>query len=304
MDIFGTKSKHSKEERGEYRFYVRLFVMNNRDELLLVKTPELRDQYACIEGSLQQDEAIIEAVQREALEKTGLQLTDIELLDLADEFDLGKSDAADRDHPIFIGYTARALNEEDIKPGDELSAYEWLPLEHWLKKNQKEFAPNIYGELEKIKEKEMTQNYVYLYKRALADYQNLRKQTEAEKQEFVKYANENLLSEILPAYSHLNTALVHAGNEKNGQNGLEEGLRHVVKQFEEVLSRFGVEMIRTKNEKFDHLTMEALDKKATSDKDMDGMVAEEMKPGFILNGKVIEPAKVAVWEYEKGNLES
>ncbi|MDP2736642.1 MAG: nucleotide exchange factor GrpE, partial [bacterium] len=48
-----------------------------------------------------------------------------------------------------------------------------------------------------------------LYKRALADYQNLLKQTAKEKMEFAVYANENMLREILPVYDNLKMAMEH-----------------------------------------------------------------------------------------------
>jgi len=144
------------------------------------------------------------------------------------------------------------------------------------------------------------------YKRALADYQNLLKQTALEKQEFVRFANSNLLEEIIPVYDHLKLALKHANcapaeeTGKNTGNGVEEGLKFVLKQFKQILEDNGISEIETIGKEYDHNTMEAADKKATDDKGLEGKVAEEVKAGYVLNGKVIVPARVIVYEYEKG----
>ncbi len=120
------------------------------------------------------------------------------------------------------------------------------------------------------------------YKRAMADYQNLIKQTAKEKQEFVKYANEQFLYEILPVYDNLKMALKHSG-EKNDK--WIEGVNYVVKQFKSVLENAGVEEIETVGKKFDHNLMEAIDGRGET-------VKQEVRPGYKLRGKVIAPAKV------------
>lgn len=132
------------------------------------------------------------------------------------------------------------------------------------------------------------------YKRALADYQNLTKQTAKEKQEFAKYANERFLCEILPVYDNLKMAIEHS--DENNHDKWLEGVKYVIKQFKTVLESAGVEEIKTVGEKFDHNTMEAISSEETDDKSLDGQVVREIKAGYKLNGKVIEPAKVAVYK--------
>jgi len=123
-------------------------------------------------------------------------------------------------------------------------------------------------------------------KRALADYQNLLKQSAKDKEEFAKYALSDFLFDILPVYDHLKMSLFGL-SEEEGKNAWAEGVRHVLKQFKEVLSARGVEEIKTKDEIFDHNIMEAID--GSGEK-----VKQEIMPGYKLNGKVIRPAKVIV----------
>ncbi|MFH1661999.1 MAG: nucleotide exchange factor GrpE [Candidatus Falkowbacteria bacterium] len=121
------------------------------------------------------------------------------------------------------------------------------------------------------------------YKRALADYQNLLKRTATEKQEFAKYANEQLIYEILPVYDNLRLALKHS--EKAGENNITDGIRYVIKQFKDVLENAGVQKIRTAGEKFNPEFMEAIEGKGEK-------VKKEVRAGYKLHDKIIIPAKV------------
>lgn len=132
------------------------------------------------------------------------------------------------------------------------------------------------------------------YLRALADYQNLLKQTAKEKMEFALFANEIMLKEILPVYDHLKMALSY----HNGQTTDEwvTGLNHVVKQFQDALAKVGVEEIISEGKKFDHNIMEAVGSEETDDEKLDCTVVKQVKAGYKLNGKVIEAAKVIVYK--------
>jgi len=124
------------------------------------------------------------------------------------------------------------------------------------------------------------------YKRALADYQNLLKQTAKDRAEFIKYAIGDFLHDIIPVYDHLKMSVAGLSAEES-KSAWVEGVRHVLKQFKEVLENNGVEEIKTVGEKFDHNTMEAIDGSGET-------VKTEIMPGYKLNGKIIRPAKVIV----------
>lgn len=124
------------------------------------------------------------------------------------------------------------------------------------------------------------------YLRALADYQNLVRQNEKSKQDFIKYAISDFLQDLLPVYDHLKLSLKGLSEEeKNSAWAI--GVRHVLKQFKEILENKGVEEIKTVGEKFDHNTMEAVGGEGA-------VVDKEMMPGYKLNGRVVKPAKVIV----------
>jgi molecular chaperone GrpE len=131
---------------------------------------------------------------------------------------------------------------------------------------------NKYGELE------------HKYKLALADYQNLLKQTAQDKQEFIKYANEQLFLELIPVYDNLKISLAFADDDAS-KNGWTEGVKYIIKQFKDFLTNMGVEEIKVEGKKFNPEIMEAVEGKGKK-------VKKEVKTGYKLNGKIIIPAKV------------
>jgi molecular chaperone GrpE len=124
------------------------------------------------------------------------------------------------------------------------------------------------------------------YKRALADYQNLLKQTAKEKSEFTKYALTDFLHNVLPIYDHLKLSL-EGLSDAEAKNPWAQGVKYVLKQFKEVLTAHGIEEIKTVGEPFDQETMEAVD--GSGDQ-----VKQEIMPGYRLHGKLLRAAKVIV----------
>lgn len=124
------------------------------------------------------------------------------------------------------------------------------------------------------------------YKRALADYQNLLKKVAQEKQEFIKYAASELLEEILPVYDYLKLSLRDLPAAETDSAWV-QGVKYVLKQFQDILTSHGVAEIKTVGEKFNHNTMEALE--GQGDK-----VIKEIMSGYTLNGRLLRAAKVVV----------
>lgn len=124
------------------------------------------------------------------------------------------------------------------------------------------------------------------YLRALADYQNLLRQSAKEKVDFAKFALEDFLHELLPVYDHLKLSIKSLSEEENKSNWV-TGVKHVIKQFKDTLKRYGIEEIETEGKKFNHDEMEAVDGEGET-------VKAEIMPGYKLHNKVIRAAKVIV----------
>lgn len=131
------------------------------------------------------------------------------------------------------------------------------------------------------------------YKRALADYQNLLKNSASEKSSLLKYSLENFLLEIIPVYDNLRMS-VSTLNSEEKNNPWVEGIKYVIKQFQDIFASNGVSEIKTINEKFDYNTMEAVEGNGD-------VVISELRPGYYLKDKVIIPAKVILSSSEDKN---
>lgn len=266
-------------------------IYNEKGEILLIQCPKWADYWHIPGGHIELGETGEEALKREVREETGLEIDNIEFIGWQDAIE--PEGFFKKKHFIFLDYCAKASGGE-ITKSREMEEYVWLEPEVALETLKIDPATiktiNFY--LEHMANK--ANGFKDKYRRALADYQNLLKQTAKEKMEFAAYANERMVKEILPVYDHLKLAIEHHNGESN-DNWL-KGVEYVVKQFKDTLEKIGVQEIKVNDKKFDHNLMEAIDSEETEDENLAGQIARQVKAGYKLNGKVIEPAKVVVYK--------
>lgn len=135
-------------------------------------------------------------------------------------------------------------------------------------------------------------DYQEKYQRALADYQNLLRQTAKDKSDIIRYGNEKLLNELLPVYDFLKISLAHSAEN----DPLASGLKYVLQEFKKVLTNASVEEIVTKDQMFDFNAMEAVETVETEDETKNDKVAKELQSGYMIYDKVVRPARVAVYK--------
>lgn len=119
------------------------------------------------------------------------------------------------------------------------------------------------------------------YKRALADYQNLERQTAEQSVRFAKLATKDFVEQLIKPYDHLLLAAKHVKDK---------GLDMVITQFTQVFESQGLKELNPVGKAFDPQTMEAIDTKEGKE----DTVIEVMSVGYELNGIVIKPAQVIV----------
>lgn len=149
-------------------------------------------------------------------------------------------------------------------------------------------------EIEKLKEElqaqeEKTNEYVSYSQRLQADFDNFKKVNEKQNKEIIKYANENLISNILDSYEDLGRAL----NNSNTFEELKEGVELINSKLKDTLKKEGLEEIPAKGEKFDPFKHEALMVENNEEVD-NGFIIEELMKGYTLKDKVIKYSKVKV----------
>lgn len=256
-------------------------IYKDNGEILLTKSSKWGDLWQIPGGKIELGETSEEALKREIREETGLEIDNLEFNDFQDC--VFPKLFEKKVHFVFIDYKARLAGGEIREKNREMTEHIWIKPEEALKKLK--VNPSTKLAIERFIENK-GDDFQHKYLLALADYQNLLKRTAQEKVDFVKYANEDLIQSIIPVYDNLKISLEHV-DETVEKNGWLEGIKHVIRQFKDILESMGVEEIKTVGEKFDHNTMEALEGDGEK-------VVKEVRPGYKLNGKVIVAAKVIV----------
>jgi len=154
--------------------------------------------------------------------------------------------------------------------------------------------------LEKIQEiqKESEKNYD-LYLRSQAEMDNLKKRARKEKEDWLKFANESLIKEMLPVLDNLDKALSHSNNE-NTIHALKEGIALTLKGLKDSLSKSGLEEVKALGEPFDPCFHEAVSE-MDDPKAKPGIVITELQKGYVLNSRLIRPAMVVVSRQKTGH---
>jgi len=129
------------------------------------------------------------------------------------------------------------------------------------------------------------------YLRALADLENYRKRAQREKEDAIRYANSNLLREMIPVIDNLERAVEHACED--GDRVLLEGVQMTLVQFRKVLEGFGVKVVDSLGEPFNPEFHQAMGEVMTGDC-APGSIAQEMQKGYVLNGRLLRPALVMI----------
>jgi molecular chaperone GrpE len=127
--------------------------------------------------------------------------------------------------------------------------------------------------------------------RALADFDNYKKRVAIEREQFVQFANETLISELLPIIDGFARAMDAAEKVKAGEEMI-KGLALIKKQFEDVLKKHGVDEIEALGKAYDANVHEAILQKEYEGPE--GVIIEEMQKGYSLHGRVIRPSMVIV----------
>ena len=172
------------------------------------------------------------------------------------------------------------------------------------KKDQQKARPKkadkpLKEKMIKIKESEHAKlieeaaKYKEQYIRLYAEFENARKRMDREKQEFVKFANEGLITEFLGILDNLERSVESAKEKHQDYTAFLKGIEMVMAHVHEMLKNNGVVPIEAQGKMFDPHCHEVLMQEEIEEMD-DGMVMEEFQKGYRFGERVIRTAKVKV----------
>ena len=135
-------------------------------------------------------------------------------------------------------------------------------------------------------------DYYDKYLRLQAEFDNFRKRASRERLEFIKFANESLVMELVSILDDFERGIKSAEGKKDFQL-LHQGVDMISKQLHRLLEDKGLKKINCLGEKFDAHQHEAIEV-VEDETEQESALVEELQPGYTLNGRVIRPAKVKV----------
>ena len=147
--------------------------------------------------------------------------------------------------------------------------------------------------LELKEEAEKAKEYWDKILRLQADFDNSRKRLEKEKQDFVKFANEGIILELLNVLDDLERTVGLAESQHQDLSSFLKGVEMILAHLYEMLKEYGVKPIEAEGKLFDPHLHEAM--MQVENKEIpEHTVTEEMQKGYLLNDRVIRTAKVKV----------
>ncbi|WP_136606570.1 nucleotide exchange factor GrpE [Paenibacillus dokdonensis] len=149
---------------------------------------------------------------------------------------------------------------------------------------------HLQNEVERLQT--LADDYQQRALRTQADFDNFRKRTQKEKEDFAKYASSKLITELLPIIDNFGRAITAAGDIADSDS-FAKGVGMIFRQLEGVLKAEGLEPMETVGQPFNPEFHQAI-MQVESDEYEEGIVVEEVQKGYILKDRVLRPAMVKV----------
>ena len=130
--------------------------------------------------------------------------------------------------------------------------------------------------------------------RTTADFDNFKKRAAREKQDAIRYANEELLEKLVPVLDNFDAALTAAKTSStDAAQSLQTGVAMIYQQLKKVLTESGLEEVDASGQKFDPNLHEAVSQQESADVP-EGDVLQQLRKGYKLRNRLLRPATVVV----------
>lgn len=139
--------------------------------------------------------------------------------------------------------------------------------------------------------KKLADDYYDQLLRLRAEFENFRRRTEREKQNHVMWGKEDILLKQISILDVLEQALQSSRTSTNIES-IRKGLELITQEFVRMMGSEGITAVDPKGTKFDPQVHEALE--YVDSAEPDGTIVAVLQKGYILNGRVMRPARVQV----------
>ncbi|MBM3876072.1 MAG: nucleotide exchange factor GrpE [Verrucomicrobia bacterium] len=130
--------------------------------------------------------------------------------------------------------------------------------------------------------------------RTTADLENLRKRAIRDRQDAVRYANEQLFTKLIPVLDNFDAALATAGTTPGAsEDSVRVGIQMIHAQLRGALADAGLEEVHAAGGPFDPNLHEAVSHQDSTEVP-DGHVLQQLRKGYKLKDRLVRPATVIV----------
>ena len=162
-------------------------------------------------------------------------------------------------------------------------------------KKHKKKAHDLIKEMEaklKAAQEESKETYDRLL-RVSAEFENHKKRSAREMDEFRKFANESLIKEMLSVVDNLERAINSSSNANQANPGLVEGVDIILKEILKIFEKFNVRPVESLKKHFDPSFHQAVMTEETDDY-TEHTVISELQKGYMIHDRLLRPAMVVV----------
>ncbi len=178
--------------------------------------------------------------------------------------------------------TSEDINLDNQKPDENQ--------ENNIEVENKKVEEPVSEEKNEWQEKYETLNNQYI--RLAADFDNFRKRQESERESLLKYGAENTVKKLIEVLDNFDRGL-KAIEAVEDCDKVKECYQLAYKNFNDVLSKIGLEKIKAEGEEFDPNLHEAVMQTPTEEKP-ENIIISELQKGYKLGDKVLRPTLVNV----------
>ncbi|MBP5404173.1 MAG: nucleotide exchange factor GrpE [Elusimicrobiaceae bacterium] len=149
----------------------------------------------------------------------------------------------------------------------------------------------------KTEEPDYRDQYVRLY----AEFDNYRKRTEREKVALIAYGKKDFALKMLPMYEVLLRQQKDLQDNKDQDpKSLQDGMRMILTELNKAFSAEGIQKMDVLGKPYNPESQEVV-AMVPAPADKDGLVIDEVKMGFTMQGQVLRPAGVVVGQKKEEN---
>ncbi len=183
-------------------------------------------------------------------------------------------------------------NENEAEESEDISVEQDAEYGEHVARKSKDLVAELREKLKKSDEEK--REYLTGWQKMKADYINARRQDEESNKQTIKYAEADLIEELIPVLDSFELAVNNKDSAAGLSNEWVRGIEQIRSQLMNILSGHGVEVINPIGQPYDPRTAEAVGMIDTENADEDDTVLSVFQTGYKFHDRVLRPAKVRV----------